>query len=68
MGSDPLRPNEFKTMALADDTFARYNFTLEEAILCTQHSAECAALARQPLSVITAWQNRAEQLRAHRQA
>ncbi len=63
---DPER--EFEAMALASDTFARYGFAVEEAILCAQHAAECAQLAGKPLPVITAWQNRAEQLHAHRES
>ncbi len=59
---------EFEATALASDTFARYGFAVEEAILCAQHAAECAELAGKPASIINAWRNRAEQLHAHRES
>ncbi len=52
-------------MTLASDTFARYAFTLREAILCAKHAADCAKLAGKPKPVITAWRARAQQLQAY---
>jgi len=56
---------EFHAMTLASDTFAQYAFTLGEAADCADHAAECAQLAGKPTDVISAWRNRATQLRAH---
>ncbi len=58
--------NEFEAMTLASDTFARYAFTLREAILGAKHAADCAKLAGKPKPVIAAWRARAKQLRAYR--
>ncbi len=57
--------NEFEAMTLASDTFARYAFTLREAILGAKHAADCAKLAGKPKPVIAAWRARAKQLQAY---
>ncbi len=57
--------NEFEAMTLASDTFARYTFTLREAILGAKHAADCAKLAGKPKPVIAAWRARAKQLQAY---
>lgn len=56
---------EFESMTLASDTFAGYAFTLGLAADCADHAAECAELAAKPAAVISAWRNRATQLREH---
>ena len=56
---------EFNAMTLASDTFAQYAFTLGEAVDCADHAADCAQLANKPADVISAWRNRATQLREH---
>jgi hypothetical protein len=57
--------NEFEAMTLASDIFARYAFTLREAILGAKHAADCAKLAGKPKPVIAAWRARAKQLQAY---
>ena len=52
-------------MTLASDTFARYAFTLGEAADCADHAADCAQLAAKPADVISAWRDRAAQLREY---
>ena len=56
---------EFNAMTLASDTFARYAFTLGEAADCADHAADCAQLATKPADVISAWRDRAAQLREY---
>ena len=56
---------EFNAMTLASDTFAQYSFTLGLAADCADHAADCAQLANKPADVISAWRNRATQLREH---
>ena len=56
---------EFNAMTLASDTYARHAFTLGEAAECADVAAECAQLASKPADVIAAWQDRAEEIRAH---
>jgi len=56
---------EFNAMTLASDTFARYAFTLGEAADCAEYAADCALLANKPDAVISAWRDRAAQLREH---
>ena len=56
---------EFNAVTLASDTFARYAFTLGEAADCADHAADCAQLAAKPADVISAWRDRAAQLREY---
>ena len=56
---------EFNAMTLASDTFAGYAFSLGEAADCADHAADCAQLATKPADVISAWRDRAAQLREY---